>query len=66
MLARQITSLLSYSLNPHLHPCSVCVCVCVCETVSVCALIIRGQKRVSNSLELELHGVVSHDVGAGS
>jgi hypothetical protein len=45
----------------------VCVCVCVCVYVYVpCACSAhRGQKKASNTLELEFQVVVSHHVSAG-
>lgn len=47
-----------------LYFCESFACVCIC--VPHVPLVPRGQKRVSNALELEFQMVVSHHVGAGN
>lgn len=47
----------------------LCVCVFACMYVSVCPMCVpgdcRGQKRISDPPEIELHIIVSCHVGAG-
>lgn len=44
----------------------MCTCVCVPECYHVCTETHRGQKRVSETWELELQMVMSSHVGLGT
>lgn len=65
IFTKMLLTLHSFFLKIYLYfmYMSVCLCICLCTTyvLEVC----RGQKSVSEPLELELETVASHHVGAG-